>query len=106
MEAPREAPMTSLHGHVAALALPPRSEVGGHGRGPDTPPGTGDEAGAEALCARLPAGIARLINPAVLAARARVIRRKSEDLTAARVGRRRCAEIIANHLLEASSHAA
>ncbi len=60
----------------------------------------------DAICARLPARIVRLINPDVLAARAQVIRRKSHDLTSERVGRRRCAEIIANHLLQTTTHAA
>jgi hypothetical protein len=48
----------------------------------------------------------RLINQEVLAAGRALIEARANDLARARVQRRRCAEIIAQHLLEALSHAA
>lgn len=51
----------------------------------------------------LPDRIARLINPTVRAERAAVVAARMSN-SATRVHQRRCAELIANHLLETFAH--
>lgn len=55
----------------------------------------------EAATRALPSRIAGLISPAVLAARAKRIAVRLEDLSGERARRQRCVEIVASHLLEA-----
>ena len=52
----------------------------------------------------LPERLVRLIDPAVFAERVARIESRAQDIVGERVRRRRCAEIIASHLLEAHSH--
>ena len=68
----------------------------------DTP--THDEIKLEAVSGfhglGLPAHLAALVNPEVLAEREKVIEARLRDEGRTRVLRRRCAEIIVNHLLQ------
>lgn len=48
----------------------------------------------------LPSRFAALVNPDVLAKRRAAVLKRIDDEAGARASRKRCAEIIANHLLE------
>jgi hypothetical protein len=63
----------------------------------------GDGAIAGAVVPCLPARLLDLINPDVLAARAAVVRARATD-PHDRVRRRRCAEVVATHLLAGAEH--
>lgn len=54
---------------------------------------------------RLPAHLAALVNPAVLARRDSLVAARLQDAGAERVRLRRCAEIVAQHLLKSHSDA-
>ena len=52
----------------------------------------------------LPSWLAALVNPDVLAERESLIAERLADLVGERVRRRRCAEVVAAHLLEVQEH--
>lgn len=58
------------------------------------------------LTSALDQRVLRLVNPGVLAERVRVVEARVRDTGGERVRRRRCAEVIASHLLQWSQHAA
>lgn len=66
---------------------------------------TSQEADPRLPVRSLPERLAKLINPAVLAEHPKRVGDRL-DLVAGRVLRRRCAELIANHLLESTEDAA
>lgn len=61
---------------------------------------TSQEADPRLLVRRLPAHLAALISPEVLADREAAITRRLEDGAGDRIRRRRAAEVLAHHLLE------
>jgi hypothetical protein len=83
--------------YVASSSAPDVARATTH---PDDRPDAGAQRAGRHALAALPPRLRNLVNPAVLAERAAAVEARLADDARTRVLRRRCAEVIATHLLK------